>query len=501
MKSSAPDTLQQAPLQQDLMQQREARLLKRVDRERKARKEAEGLLEEKSLDLFIANRELQALNEQLENKVIERTEELNVALQKAQQAALAKTEFLAVMSHEIRTPMNAVIGMADLLLETPLNEEQKRFLNTLRTSGDTLLAILNDILDFSKIDTGTLEQEWVATDVSQWVKEICDMFLVKSKTKNLELSFQLQANMQANNVNYPIYRLDAKHLKQVLMNLLSNALKFTHTGSVQLIISQPDANYLRFEVIDTGIGIASDKLSHLFQPFTQADSSQSRQFGGTGLGLAISSKLVRLLQGELKVDSKEGQGSRFYFDIPYAPLEHKTESREKQAIQSDHNHSNYMNYSLNQISQASRLKTTATNANTATDSNSLNTIQPDLKILLVEDNLVNQMLAMKFLEKLGLKPAKANNGAEAVEQVKSQNFDIVLMDLQMPIMDGLTAARTIRQLGDQIQQPRIVAVTANAFAEDQKNCFAAGMNAFLSKPIMLETLKQQILTEQAQLTQ
>lgn len=458
---------------------REARLLKRVERERLARKEAEHLLENKSLDLFIANKSLQTLNSALEQQVEVRTQELESALQKANQAANAKSEFLAVMSHEIRTPMNAVIGLTDLLLETDTNAQQANYLKTLRTSGHALLSLINDILDFSNIDSGKLKLHETWWDLPTFISEVQQIFELKAHTKSLNFTL-----IRSQSLPQQVF-LDRTRVQQVLFNLLSNALKFTHQGGVTLNVSVPAGKTLRFEVTDTGIGMSETQQKNLFKVFTQADASNTRQYGGTGLGLAISQRLTQLMHGQLSVRSQLGDGSCFCLEIPYqtqaasdAPATQTTAT----SVESER---------LPSPTHAPVQRVPATRPDTAPS----DTLNSNLKILLVEDNPVNQLLALKFLESLKLHPKKADNGLEALEHIHKENFDIILMDIQMPKMDGIAATKAIRQLTD-IKQPRIVAVTANVFKEDQQKCFDAGMDAFLSKPITLARLKTQLITEQ-----
>ena len=438
----------------------EQKFERRVARERSARKVAEDLLETKSLDLFIANRELQALNEELEKKVEQRTEELSNALTRANAATKAKSDFLAVMSHEIRTPMNAVIGITQLLKETPISIEQEYYLQTLEHSGQLLLSIINDILDFSKIEAGKLELESIPTSLTELCRKLQNIFSEKIRQRHIEFHLNIAPSLPSKVLT------DPTRLEQVLMNLLSNAIKFTERGSVSLNIeagSKPDT--LLFSIEDTGIGIDEKGKQRLFQAFSQADTSTTRQYGGTGLGLAISSNIVHAMQGQILVESEPNKGSRFFFEV-FAPA-----------------------------ATSSHLQTKET------ESNNSHHLNKNLRILLVEDNLINQMLALKFLERLNLKAKTANNGLEGLNAVRTQPFDIVLMDMQMPQMDGILATQEIRKLGDHIHQPRIIALTANAFEDDRRRCFDAGMNNFLSKPINLDKLSEALLEEQNQLSE
>lgn len=378
----------------------------------------------------------------LERKVEERTAQLEDALQKANAAAKAKSDFLATMSHEIRTPMNGVMGMTNLLFDTPLNEDQQHYLEVLQNSGKTLLNIINDVLDFSKIDAGMLSIEKVPFSLAQLLNEVKKLYTPQAEEKGLLLQINAPETLGD-------YLGDPTRLRQVIFNLVSNAIKFTHQGKVLLRVQiLPQTQQAVFQVEDTGVGIPEQVLPRLFTPFTQADASITRKFGGTGLGLAICKKLVELMGGEISVSSQPDQGSRFEFQLPLHP-------------------------------------TDATNQQSITTSN-----QPyfaEQSILLVEDNKVNQLLAKKLLEKLGLQVSVANDGVEALEILTQQAFKVVLMDMQMPRMDGLTAAREIRQMP--IPQPVIIALTANAFLEDRVACQEAGMDDFISKPIDVSLLQ------------
>lgn len=369
-----------------------------------------------------------------------------------------KSEFLANMSHEIRTPMNGVLGMVELLERTPLNEEQKDHLQTMKSSGEHLLTIINDILDISKINAGKLELESMNFNLTRSINETIELMKGKAKEKNLELKFL--SNIKPDSL---WIKSDQTRLKQILLNLLSNAIKFTDKGSVTVTIENFDleGDHLKVTLIvtDTGIGLSSDNIKNLFEKFTQADKSITRVYGGTGLGLSITHSLAKMLNGEIKVESKEGEGTSFIIDFnflkgaPHDENESIIIHQEEDGFASRHN----------------------------------------LQILLVEDNLINQKFAIKALEKLGYDPDIASNGKEAVEKVKASNYDLIFMDLQMPIMDGITATKEITKLKLK-QKPTIVAMTANAFKDDKDKSLEAGMSAFLTKPVSIKKIKDTIVT-------
>lgn len=434
----------EASQQTDALTLLEQRWQKRLDRERAARKEAERLLEEKSLALYERNVELRELASNLEKLVDQRTNELAVALKKAQAATLAKSEFLATMSHEIRTPLNGVLGMAQLLFDTELSEQQREYVSNLKNTSNTLLAIINDVLDFSKIEAGKLELESISYDLHQLINEVCAIFKLQAQQKGLSLQVEVDELVPRWIVG------DPTRLRQILMNLLSNAMKFTESGTVGLaVMPSLESDVLTVCVWDTGVGMDEKARSKLFQAFSQADASTTRQYGGTGLGLAICDRLTTLMGGRIWVESEQHKGSRFYFTF-VAPRGKET-------------------------SQNTRVETSKSLA--------------ELKVLLVEDNAINRLVATKLLQKLNINAAIAVDGLEAVAMTEKAAYDLILMDMQMPNMDGLTATQHIRAM-NLSKRPTIIALTANAMNEDQQRCLAAGMDDFISKPIHFDQLKQ-----------
>jgi len=399
------------------------------------------------LDLFSQQQELKNLLQKLEEK----NKELEIQKVKAEEATREKSMFLANMSHEIRTPLNGIIGISKILEESNLDSEQKELTEIITTSGENLLNIVNDILDFSKIESGQIKLEKIDFSLKKVVESIVKLMKLNADKKGNTLSVKTDKKVPDTLIGDP-YRLS-----QILTNLVNNAIKFTQKGTIEIRVESSNTDEketeLLFRVIDTGIGISEDGQKKLFKEFSQTESSTSRKYGGTGLGLAICSNLTSLMGGEIGVTSTEGNGSEFWFSLKFGY---------KQQTQKD-------------------MRTEDID------------IPADIKILYAEDNPVNQRVTQLLLQKIGIECEIANNGQEAIEMYKTNQFDLILMDMQMPEVDGIESAKQIRKIeqNNGVENPVfIVAVTANTFSEDKQKCFNAGMNDFISKPFKEAELKR-----------
>ncbi len=396
-----------------------------------------GMLWLNSLSRSRAYALLKKTNQEVETK----NREVEIERNNATEATKAKANFLSVMSHEIRTPLNAIIGLTHLLIDYPEQGDKKKNLSSLKFSAENLLALINDILDYSKLEEGKAEIESIQFNLKETLDRILDSFLFRAEEKQVRLKAKYDSAMPS------IVTGDPTRFSQVLNNLLSNAIKFTDTGSVTLDVEVIDAGAIQFSVIDTGIGINADKLDTIFESFTQADEGVNRKFGGTGLGLAIAKQLVEAMGSNLKVESIEGKGTRFYFTLPL------------------------------------EASSAATYANRAVGKRPSFTSMRGARVLLMEDNAVNVLVATQFLKSWHVEVDVASNGVEGLQLMEQDRYDLVLMDLEMPVMDGFETTRHIRKASNEVNKHLpVIAITSSTSITARNKAREAGMNDFITKP-------------------
>lgn len=390
---------------------------------------------------YLSRSKAYALLKQTNREVEAKNREVEIERNNATQATKAKANFLSVMSHEIRTPLNAIIGLTHLLIDYPEQGDKKKNLSSLKFSAENLLALINDILDYSKLEEGKAEIESIQFSLKETLDRILDSFLFRAEEKQIRLKAKYDSSMPS------IVTGDPTRFSQVLNNLLSNAIKFTDTGSVTLDVEVIDSGSIQFGVIDTGIGIKAEKLDAIFESFTQADEGVNRKFGGTGLGLAIAKQLVEAMGSDLKVESIEGKGTRFYFTLPL------------------------------------EASSAATYANRAAGKRPSFTSMKGARVLLMEDNAVNVLVATQFLKSWQVDVDVASNGVEGLQLTEQERYDLILMDLEMPVMDGFETTEHIRKdKNEAIKHLPIIAITSSTSITARNKARAAGMNDFITKP-------------------
>ena len=433
-------------------------LKKRVNRERLARKQAEAILEHKALELFNTNEKLKKLNENLEQTITQRTEELNKAKITAEQSQRAEQQFLANMSHEIRTPMNAVIGMTHLLYETPLTAIQKEYVSSLQFSADNLMGLINNILDLSKIEAGELQFEEEPFNLKKLMIGLHKAYELKLKSQPVLVTLDFDPLVQNMILG------DSTRLNQILNNLLSNASKFTQQGAINirvLLLKKENHRYwIEFQIQDSGIGIPKEKVNLIFQNFKQADTDVSRKYGGTGLGLTIVKELVELQGGIIKVESTLSEGSIFKVLLPLSFTDIKAGEEEEKNKEDRAIKENFLK---------------------------------KLSLLVVEDNEMNQKLITKILEIWDVTFDLSINGMEAISLTQQKQYDMILMDINMPIIDGVEATNIIRKDKQNLNHKTpIMAMTAAALLEEKNKALQAGMNDYITKPFSPNILLDKI---------